>query len=337
MRVYLTIIAIALLLLAALWATASLWVGNYLGTEEFRQTAFVEIGSFIATSAVVGGLSAAVAEYLRQRELRPLRRRAFDRLDIAVRAALDALIKIMTEGPDQNDLAFRKGSGGTAMPVIAKQDYKVRLPRRAHSGLVKTMWRRINSRISDIHRVLDRFTASFAIDRQDDLAVVEQFFDTFRERMNPVAYLLGDQPGGYRSVQHDRKAVRNEYEALRDAMKRIARDCGATSVAAERIDSEIDFLADDARHATRAACSMDPDHPQATAIALSVDMWFDFSSTLDELESRIVARVPPELFGDVWVDAISTWDANDRFDSRTVSQWQRDYPPPRSPDLKLVE
>lgn len=336
MRVYLAIFAIALLLLLLLGVSARLWVGDYLSTIEFRQTAFVEIGSFILTSAVVGGLSAAVAEYLRQRELQPLRRRAFVRLDQAVRAAVDCLLKIMTEGPDRNDMAFRKGSGGSAMPVIATRSHRVRMPRRAHAGLVKTMWRRINARIADIHRILDRFTVIFSIDRQDDLAIVEQFFDDFRERMNVLEYLLGETTG-YRSTTRPEGEVREQYQELRDALVRLAKESKSTSSAAERIDAEIDFLADDLKQVVRVANAMDPDHRSVAGIACSHDVWFDYSTTIEEMEARIVARVPDDAFGNGWISAMSTWDAANAFGSRAVDQWKREFPPPTPPDLRLVE
>lgn len=337
MRVYLAIFSAALLLLVILGLTAPLWVGDYLTTAEFRQTAFVEIGSFILTSAVVGGLSAAVAEYLRQRELQPLRMRAFQLIDQATDQALKALLDIMTSGPTDSHLAFY-GAGATPTDVIVTADFKLRRPDRVSGTVVRARWTQIKKSIANLHRALDRYAASFPVREQEDFGAAERFFDELVERLNIVDCVLGEQRGTYRiKLGFEAGLYREDYQALRDALARIADACGTRSQAVERLDGNLEFLGSDVRYVAKALHAMAPDHEQAGAIARSFNAWWDFERPVEDMQQYIKARVPLSEVGGHFDRAINFYAAIATYGFQTVSQWQRDYPPPAPPDLRLVE
>jgi hypothetical protein len=336
MRVYLAIALAALTLLAIMGLSARFWVGDYLSSESFRQTAFVEIGSFILTSAVVGGLSAAVADYLRRRELLPLRRRGFRQIDIAILGILDNIGKIADQAPDSAHLAFFYDPV-TPIGVVITEGYRLEPPRRAHRGVVTNSWHNITLSIGKLQRNIDRFALSFDIDSQEDLAAIEQFFDNFRRRMNIVDFHMGTQPGGFRTSNGDEDDYQEDYQVLQQALARLAAETGLPSRAAEKIADNLQFFANDARYVVGAIAAMDPDNQSVAGAARICKTWWDFSWTSEDMAAHVQARVPKELLGVKYDTALSIVEVSQRFGNDTLKEWRTMYPFKRDPNLRIVE
>lgn len=320
MRVYIAIIGTALALLAAMWLVAPWWVGEYLSTEGFHQTLFVEVGSFIATSAVVGGLSAAVADYLRRKELQPLRQRALGQIDEATLKLVNRLMMIMMEGPGDDHFRFRG-------PVVVSTNYRPHLPGRTGMNIVRIEWGHCRSAIATAQKAIDRFAASFSIERQDDLAVIEHMFERLKERMNIVDYAVGDQPGNYRTTSFTDGMYRDEYQLLVDALNRIAFDCRMPSNAAQRVGENIGFLANDVRYVAKALHAARPDQEQLSAIARSYDAEWNYGWTIEDMEARIVARVPEELLSVKFESVFTVYELEQKFGWQTVHEWKERFGP----------
>ena len=166
MRIYVIIIAVAIALLGTLIIIAQSLMPAFVGSETFWQAMVTETISFIVTTAVIGSLSAAVLRWLDERKSRPIREYALRKIDERLICFLEPYQIVVNQGSGREySYDYTVAFGSTPLQKYVVID---------SNGLADRAMR-AREHAMEVRDLLNRFSAHFPIELQDDISHLVDF------------------------------------------------------------------------------------------------------------------------------------------------------------------
>ena len=219
-RTYFGIVCGAVLAFAGVWYWGLLALPGYIGSDNFKQSVLVEALSFIITTALLGSLSAAVVQYLEHRRALPIRTYAANKIEDALRRALDAHLNFLRHGRAREWDATQRSVSFGAEPVFRYIPGMLSISASAYKAAVDAL--------ESVTPVIEKFASVFPVNARDDLAWLADWFLATRSRIAIASSELGFGSHGY---EHPASGITTQWQkaaqAIRDTIQQYKPDPGA--------------------------------------------------------------------------------------------------------------
>lgn len=180
MRINVVVMLVAAVLMAATFLVGSIYLNDYLGSSEFLQDIFIETLSFIVTVAFIGAGAGAFLHYLQERDARPLRVYAAEKMSASIRRTIRLLAEVLRYASLQEE------NWDGVWLVVGDASFQ----RYAHyePGDLVNRIQAYEASKRDLDMVFERVATTFPVDVRDDLITVANTLEQVEAAVSPIQF-----------------------------------------------------------------------------------------------------------------------------------------------------